>query len=217
MTQRLESIPLGEIVKIHYGKALKKEERDESGSFVVYGSSGFIGRHSKNLANFPTIIIGCKGSVGAITFAASGGWTIDTAFYVEPIQSEKIDLRYLYYALVQANLSKHTITTSIPGLNRDDIYSTKIYLPPLEQQRRIAAILDKADELRGKRRQAIEKLEKLLQSVFLELFGDPVTNPKGWDLCKAGNVIESIEAGSSYGGEQRPLGENELGVLKSAQ
>ncbi|QXG48426.1 restriction endonuclease subunit S [Pseudomonas viridiflava] len=55
-------------------------------------------------------------------------------------------------------------------------------LPPLPEQRRIAAILDKADALRAKRRETITKLDQLLLSVFLEMFGDSVTNPKGWPI-----------------------------------
>jgi len=56
----------------------------------------------------------------------------------------------------------------------------KIPLPPLPEQKRIAAILDKADAIRRKRQRAIEKSEDFLRSVFLDMFGDPVTNPKGW-------------------------------------
>ncbi len=60
----------------------------------------------------------------------------------------------------------------------------QVPLPPKSAQKRIATILDKADALREKRRQAIAKLDELLQSVFLDMFGDPVTNPKGWGIVK---------------------------------
>jgi type I restriction enzyme S subunit len=69
--------------------------------------------------------------------------------------------------------------------------ATKIPLPPLDEQKRIAAILDAADALRAKRRQSIAQLDALIQSTFLDLFGDPVTNPMGWEkpplleLCSA--------------------------------
>ena len=58
----------------------------------------------------------------------------------------------------------------------------EIPLPPLEEQKRIAAILDKADALRRKRQQAIDLTDRLLRSIFLDMFGDPVTNPKGWEV-----------------------------------
>ncbi len=67
-------------------------------------------------------------------------------------------------------------------VSKADIEELRIPLPPLPEQRRIAAILDKADALRTKRCEAITKLDQLLQSVFLDMFGDPVTNPKGWPL-----------------------------------
>ncbi len=68
--------------------------------------------------------------------------------------------------------------------------------PPLPEQRRIAAILDKADALRAKRREAIAKLDQLLQSVFLEMFGDPVTNPMGWPCKTIGELATKITSGS---------------------
>ena len=74
------------------------------------------------------------------------------------------------------------------GLNFDDIRSFKIPLPPLAEQKRIAAILDAADALRAKRREALAQLDALLQSTFLTLFGDPVTNPMGWPSEQIGNL-----------------------------
>lgn len=184
------NVPLRQIIKVHYGKALKSEERNGTGEHIVYGSSGPIGKHTQTIVTYPTLIIGRKGSVGTVTYAPQGGWAIDTAFYTELVNSREVDIRYLYYALRDANLERHTITTSIPGLNRDDIYKTTIPLPSFEEQKRIAAILDKADALREKRRQVIAKLNVLLQSVFLGMFGDPVTNPKGWEVGSIDLVVK---------------------------
>ncbi|MFB9144918.1 restriction endonuclease subunit S [Vibrio artabrorum] len=178
--------PLRELVTAHYGKALKKENRDENGDNQVFGSAGFVGNHNESLVHSQTIIVGRKGSVGKVVWAPDGGWVIDTAYYLTLKESEQLDWRYLYYALSVAQLEKKTITTSIPGLNRDDFYDTEIPLPPLDEQKRIAAILDKADAIRQKRKQAIDLADEFLRSVFLDMFGDPVTNPKGWEvrLCK---------------------------------
>lgn len=74
---------------------------------------------------------------------------------------------------------------------------TEIPLPPLDEQKRIAAILDKADAIRQKRKQAITLADDFLRSVFLDMFGDPVTNPKGFPVGKIGNLVESAKYGSS--------------------
>src|SRR5690606_17946800 len=173
-----------------------------------------VGKHSERVVDFPTLIIGRKGSVGEVVWAPDGGWVIDTAFYLQLHDQEIIDLRYLFYALKRANLAEKTITTSIPGLNRDDLYSTQIPLPPLPEQKRIAAILDKADAIRRKRQQAIQLADDFLRAVFLDMFGDPVINPKGWDVKPLSAGIRSISSGWSASGESRPCSDGEKGVLK---
>jgi type I restriction enzyme S subunit len=71
----------------------------------------------------------------------------------------------------------------------------EIPLPPIDEQRRIAAILDKADSLRRKRRRAIELLDSLTQSIFLEMFGEPVSNPKSWPRLKLGDILHKASDG----------------------
>jgi type I restriction enzyme S subunit len=84
--------------------------------------------------------------------------------------------------------------------------TTRIKLPPLPEQRRIAAILDQADALRAKRREALAQLDNLTQSIFIEMFGDPVRNPKGWPLKKLDDV-GSLDRGVS---KHRPRNAPEL-------
>jgi len=81
-------------------------------------------------------------------------------------------------------------------VSKSVVARVEILLPPLHEQQRIAAILDKADALREKRRQALAKLDALLQSVFLEMFGDPVTNPKGWETDLLDHLCKNITDGT---------------------
>ena len=89
------------------------------------------------------------------------------------------------------------------GLNMGLIGKVQIPLPPLEEQKRIAGILDAADILRAKRRESLAKLDDLLQSTFLDLFGDPVTNPKGWEKSLIGDVVTRLTNG--YVGPTRDI------------
>lgn len=80
---------------------------------------------------------------------------------------------------------------SYPAVSDRIILKLKISLPPIAEQKRIAAILDKAEELRGLRRRALSRLDAIAQSIFLEMFGDPVTNPKGFQKILFGEVCET--------------------------
>ncbi|EKH7369631.1 restriction endonuclease subunit S, partial [Salmonella enterica subsp. enterica serovar Reading] len=90
----------------------------------------------------------------------------------------------------------------------------EIPLPPLEEQKRIAAILDKADGVRQKREQAIKLADDFLRATFLEMFGDPVGNPKGWKKNKIKKGVLDITSGWSAIGGNIPCKSNEFGVLK---
>lgn len=110
---------------------------------------------------------------------------------------ELLDSTYLYYWL-KANtelLQNMGRGATFKEISKRIVEEIEIPLPPLEEQRRIAAILDTADTLRTKRRQAIAKLDTLLQSTFLTMFGDPVTNPMGWEVRPLGEVATRFQNG----------------------
>lgn len=92
---------------------------------------------------------------------------------------------------------------TVKGITLDVLRNLEIPLPPLPEQKRIAAILDKADAIRRKRQQAIQLADDFLRAVFLDMFGDPVTNPKGWDEYVL-NEIADIRSGVTKGKAVKP-------------
>ena len=98
--------------------------------------------------------------------------------------SKKVLAKFLYYWLKfnRKQLENLGNGATFKELSKAIVSQVQILLPPIDEQRRIAAVLDKAEALRAKRRQAISKLDILLHSVFLDMFGDPVTNPKRFPI-----------------------------------
>lgn len=127
------------------------------------------------------------------------GATASTGYCVLRTDSSTLDFRYLYH-WVKTNsfiedMMKKATGASYPAVSDKVIKESKIPLPPLAEQKRIAAILDKADSLRCKNQQAIQLADQFLRAVFFDMFGDPVTNSKGWkemtlsDVVKDGTII----------------------------
>ncbi|EKU60973.1 MULTISPECIES: restriction endonuclease subunit S [Acinetobacter] len=126
---------------------------------------------------------------------ASGEWIV--------FRSDKIYPDYLKHVLISDTFNKQFMATvsgvggSLLRARPAFVAKIKIALPPLSEQRRIASILDQADELRQKRQQAIEKLDQLLQATFIDMFGDPVSNPKGWEVKKLSELSTKIHSGNT--------------------
>ena len=110
--------------------------------------------------------------------------------------AEGVEPKYAYYALSRFRFPDGT------GYSRHFKFLKKavIPLPPLDEQRRIASILDKADAIRRKRQEALKLADDLVKSQFIEMFGDPVTNPKGWEIKPVAKVITHANNGMSRRG-----------------
>jgi type I restriction enzyme S subunit len=134
------------------------------------------------------------GRVGRLGIAAA---TNQAVCYVIPDRT-RADPEYVFHALkakVPEWLGKR-VGGAQPNISQGIVRETRVYLPPLPEQKRIAAILDKADAIKRKRQEAIRLTEELLRAAFLEMFGDPVTNPKGWPVRKLGEVgLAEIQGG----------------------
>lgn len=120
------SLRLKEVLRLHYGKALPAPQR-RSGDVIVYGSGGATGTHNAALVTSPGIIIGRKGTVGAIYWADGPHFPIDTTYYVDPLPPLSSEI--LYYLLRTLHLNELNSDSAVPGLNRDEAYSQLVRLP----------------------------------------------------------------------------------------
>lgn len=130
-----------------------------------------------------------------------------------------IDPRYLYRWFsspkIQATVRNFgRQTTNISNLDFERCLKLRIPVPEILEQDRIAEILDQADELREKRKHAITLLDELAQSIFLDMFGDPVSNMHRWPVAILGDLLSGITSGRSPICLDRSAGDGEWGVLK---
>jgi type I restriction enzyme S subunit len=110
----------------------------------------------------------------------------------------KIETSYLQYFLKknEQKLSDSGRGSTFSSITQKDLKQIQIPLPSLEEQKRIVRELDAADVLRQKRKQAIALLDDYLKAVFFKMFGDPVTNSKGWQIRSLGEMIDFMTSGS---------------------
>lgn len=188
---------LGDVCEFVYGEALKEENR-RSGKIPVYGSNGLVGWHDTAVTRNATIVIGRKGSIGEVNWSNGPCFPIDTTYYVEKTK-RPCDLRWLYYTLLKLDLTRLNKSAAVPGLNRDDAYEQRIPFPDVPNQQRIAALLDQADRLRRTRRYALELTGKFLPAAFLELFGDPATNERGFGRVQVEGLFAEDRDGAKCG------------------
>jgi type I restriction enzyme S subunit len=179
---------VGDILELSYGKALKEADRD-GGDVPVVGSGGVVGSHSTGITDSPTIVVGRKGSIGSVTWIDGPAWPIDTAYFVRP-KLDELDRRWTYWMLRSLRMETMNKSAAVPGLNRDDVYRLNVSLPTFPEQRRIAAILDHVDGLRAKRRQVVTHLNSLTQSIYHDMFGDPILNAMDNPVSVLDDLIE---------------------------
>ncbi|EHS2671460.1 restriction endonuclease subunit S [Vibrio parahaemolyticus] len=201
-------VELGSIANFINGFAFKPEHWEEDGKPIIRIQN--LTDSSKSF-NYSSMDIPEKYHVVKGDLLVSWSATLDVfewhredallnqhIFKVEP-NFAKVNKDYLRYALRDAisAMLKFTRGSTMKHVNRGDFLGTKIPLPPLETQKQIAAVLEKADQLRKDCQQMEQELNSLAQSVFIDMFGDPVTNPKGWEVRSLKEFIVALRNGRS--------------------
>jgi len=214
---RIRTRLLGELLTLEYGSGLRSEARTGEG-FPVLGSSGIVGRHSHYQVHGPGIVIGRKGTVGAVSWSSQAFWPIDTTYYV--VAKEPLDLRWCYWLLTTLPLKRLDSSTGVPGLNRNDVYRIAVDVPSLPEQRRIAEILDTIDDAIQATEALIAKLRQTRAGLLHDLLTrgidehghlrDPDAHPeqfkdsplgripREWTILNLGSIA-SVESGITLG------------------
>jgi type I restriction enzyme S subunit len=163
-----EVTSLGRIAYLEYGASLPEEKR-KKGNCPVYGSNGIVGYHSKALVDGPGIVVGRKGTVGAVSWADKDFWPIDTTYYISAKECKEY-LKWMFCLLSSLNLGRLNITTGVPRLNREQAHSVIVPVPPHPEQKRIAGILTTVDAAIEKTTQIIDKTKELKKGLVKRLF-----------------------------------------------
>jgi type I restriction enzyme, S subunit len=128
------------------------------------------------------------GLIANLANSQSEKYVLAQGAYGFHIDTDKVHPSYLVwlsnYEPFRAYMKSYAVGSTQIHIRTPVFQELEIPLPPIEEQKRIAAILDKADRVRRKRQEAIRLTEELGRSIFLDMFGDPVTNPKGWEIKK---------------------------------
>lgn len=185
---------LGEVIRLKRGYDLPQQNRIE-GNVPIFSSAGLSGYHSESKVNGPGVITGRYGTLGEIYYCEERFWPHNTTLYVQDFKGN--DPKYIYYLLKTLGFSHHNDKSGVPGVNRNDLHSLIVKIPPLEIQQEIASILSAFDDKIELNRRMNQTLETIAQTLFTDWFvhfnfpgfdGELVDGlPKGWRM---GTVLD---------------------------
>ena len=191
--------------------SVKNKSNEDIPVYSVTNTQGFCTEYfskdvsSKDKSNYKIVPRGCfaynpsRINVGSVDWQRYEDRVIVSPLYNVFKVSPELENQYLYYFL-KSDIGHTLITSKAEGSVRDNLKITmlaefSIPLPHLEEQKHIAAMLDKCTALVTKYKLMLEKYDTLIKSRFIEMFGDPVSNPMGWEVKKLGNICTKISDG----------------------
>ena len=208
-----EYVRVGEEITLNYGRGLPARDR-KPGPYKVVGSSDIVDSHEEFAVHGPGIVIGRKGSVGALTWLEEDFWPIDTTYYVS--LNHEGDLKYWYYQLHNLKLNTLNSHAAVPGLNRDDVYRIEVIKRSAGEQKKIAKILSDLDRKIELNRRMNETLEQIGQTLFKKYFID---NPesKKWKEISIGDIANVVLGGTPSRSNSDYWGGNDIGWINSGE
>lgn len=202
------TVALGELVSLVMGQAPLGTDCNKSGQGTIFVKAGEFDARFPLVREWTTnpLKLARKGDILVCVVGATAGKVndgIDCAIgrsvaAVRP-DTSRLAHGYIYWFMQQKSLELRRLSQGLAQgvITRDMIANLEIPLPPLEEQKRIAAILDQADALRRLRARAHDRLNALGQAIFHEMFGDVATNSKAFQMGKIGDLAEETQYGTS--------------------
>ncbi len=186
---------LGEVCDIYQPKTLSTSMLVADGKYAVYGANGIIGRYDHYNHESSEVLMTCRGATcGTINISEPFSWINGNAMVIHP-QSDELNKSFLVHALRGIDLSTVITGAAQPQITRQSLSPTRIPVPPLAEQERIVAELDLLSGIIEKKKEQLKAYDQLAQSIFYTMFGDPVDNPKGWEIKNMEDVGE-LQRGS---------------------
>ena len=168
-----------DVLDIRNGRNQREVEAPD-GAYPIYGSGGIMGRARSFICPANTVVIGRKGSINKPIFVEEPFWNVDTAFGLVADETKLLP-RYLYYFCVHYDFEKLNTTVTIPSLTKANLLKIPIDLPSIIMQTRVVDILSQVERIIQERQRQLRAFDALIKARFVEMFGDPVANPKGWE------------------------------------
>ena len=198
-------VRLGDVCKKASSNIAQKDLEGHSGKYPIYGASGLIKHVDFYQQEQPYIAVVKDGAgIGRVMKLPAKSSVIGTMQYIIP--NDTVDISYLAYAMEYMNLSKYFSGATIPHIYFKDYQKETLPLPSLDEQRCIAATLDKVTDLISKRRQQLDKLDELVKARFVEMFGDPESNDKNWPVLPMSKICSVGSSKRIYQSEQSSSG-----------
>ena len=160
--------------------------------YNVYGANGIIGYYDQYTHEKPTLMITCRGATcGTLNISEPFSYINGNAMALDNLD-ESINMKYLYYFLMNRGLEDAISGSAQPQITRAGLSKVKVCYPNINVQEKIVEVLEKTELLINIRKRQIEQLNLLVKSKFIEMFGDPVSNPMGWEKRKLADECNII-------------------------
>lgn len=194
---------LGEICKLYQPKTISSELLCSDGKYFVYGANGVIGRYNQYNHENAEVLMTCRGATcGTINLSKPFSWINGNAMVVHPkFEYTFYSNEFLVYLLKSIDLSCVITGCAQPQITVQSLSPLLIPVPPIEEQQRIVTELDLLSSIIEKQKAQLKELDTLAQSIFYDMFGDPVTNEKGWKT----ELMCIIAPSSEYRGEHTDI------------